>query len=92
MRLASIINLGSEKMSRNGVKTFRAWLWDFLESDCPIGDLARDAKLDSEWKGLSAASLNTRLRNLGADGQGAREAMSKAAKLYQAELNIQRKG
>jgi hypothetical protein len=38
-------------------KTFRGWLWDYLDSDCPIGDLARDAKRDTAWTGRSAESL-----------------------------------
>ncbi|MGL5063021.1 MAG: AbrB/MazE/SpoVT family DNA-binding domain-containing protein [Microcoleus sp.] len=42
-------------------KSFRTWLWEQLDSDCPFGDLARDAKQDKDWKGTAASSLRTRM-------------------------------
>lgn len=71
-------------MSVKGKLTFRGWLWEHLEDESQIGDLARDAKQDSEWVGRSAASLEDRLNALGACFQ-AKETLKDAKRIFRAQ-------
>ena len=60
---------------------FRSWLWTHLEQDSPIGCLARESKRDLAWTGRSAASLERRLNQMGAD-YIVKQTMSDAKKLF----------
>lgn len=44
------------------MQTFRGWLRSHIKEDTPIGDLARDALSDKDWKGRSVDSLYSHLR------------------------------
>lgn len=68
-------------MSRKGKPTFRTWLWMFLEDDSPMGDLAKDAKADSEWRGQSVYSLEDRLNELEAS-QAAKDTLTQAKTMF----------
>lgn len=62
-------------------QTFRTFLWEYLDSDCPLGDLARDVKRDKAWRGRTVEGLRTRMMRLGAD-RLALAALSEIAKHY----------
>ena len=47
--------------------TFRGWLKTCRDRDDPVGDLARDAFRDPNWKGRTVESLRSRIEAKGAD-------------------------
>lgn len=49
------------KESTTYTQTFREWLYKHLKRDTQIGDLARDAKRDRDWKKDTVESLETRI-------------------------------
>lgn len=64
------------------MKTFRGWLSERIDEPTPIGDLARDAFSDSEWKGRASKSLRLELERCNAC-DGAFSALDNAVRLYE---------
>lgn len=70
-------------MPRRPGLTFRTWLWAQRRREDPIGDLARDVRLDRQLRGrpLTPRRLAQRLQEAGAC-EGAEVALERATQEY----------
>jgi hypothetical protein len=62
-------------------QTFRQWLLQYLDSQCRIGDLARDIRDDEESSALSPKGIQARMEGLGAC-PNALASLETATKMY----------